>query len=225
MPTLEIAVTSLEDAINAEHGGAQSLEILRDLPNGGLTPDLKLVRAIRDAVQISINVIIRPHARDFFYTADEIETILHDVQRFKPIGLNSFVFGALTPTGDLDTALIRQFIEGAAPVPVTVHRALDVCRDPEAALESLIGMVPRILTAGPAATAWEGCETARRWVQRFGEHFEFVSSGGLTLAQLPEFIATVHPDIVHLGGAARMDDVVDVEKVRQLRAAIESESR
>lgn len=224
MPSLEIAVTSLQDAINAERGGAQSLELLRDLPNGGLTPDLELVRAIRDAVPIPINVIIRPHARDFVYTPDEIQVMLRDVEQLKPMAINSFVFGALTPIGNLDITLIQRFVEAAAPVPVTVHRALDVCRDPETALESLVGIVPRILTAGPAANAWEGREVVRGWVQRFGKHFKFVSSGGLTLAQLPEFIATVQPHIVHLGGAARTDDAVDVEKVQQLRTVIQPES-
>lgn len=223
MPTLEIAVTSLEDALQAERGGARSLEILRDLPSGGLTPSFKLARAIHDAVQIPLNVIIRPHARDFVYAANEIETMLRDVQQFKSIGLNSFVFGALKPDGELDIALIRRMVEAAAPTSVTVHRALDASRDPEAALESLIGVAPRVLTAGPAPTAWKGRQTVRGWVKRFGAHFEFVSSGGLTLAQLTEFVATVHPDIIHIGRAARTNDVVDPRKVQRLRAVIEPE--
>jgi copper homeostasis protein CutC len=42
-PKLEIAVTSLQDALNAVAGGADSVEISHDLAAGGLTPARPLV--------------------------------------------------------------------------------------------------------------------------------------------------------------------------------------
>jgi copper homeostasis protein len=221
MPTLEIAVTSVADALQAEQGGAHTLEIMQDLLNGGLTPPLELARAVRDAVHLPLNVIVRPHARDFVYTPDEADVMLRDIAQLKPLGINSIVIGALKSDGHLDQALMGQFVEGAQPLPLTLHRALDVCVEPEKALESLIGVVPRVLTAGPAPTAWEGRAAMRRWIALYGQHFRFVSSGGLTLEQLSEYVATVKADEYHLGGAARTNGKVDSAQVQQLREVIE----
>jgi len=220
MPRLETATTTLEDARHAQQGGADSIEIAQNLAAGGLTPPLDLVRQIQDAVNIEINVIVRPHARDFVYKPTEIDHILADTQAFAQIGINGIVFGALTVTGDLDTELVRIVNKAAAGVPITLHRALDECANPEQALSDLTGVVPRVLTSGPAANAWEGRAGLRQWVQRFGEHFQFVASGGLRLDHLAEYAAAVHAHEYHFGSAARSNNVVDVDKVKQLSTII-----
>jgi copper homeostasis protein len=56
---LEVIVTSLDDAMEAERGGATRLEVVRDLNRGGLTPPLGLVRGILAAVRIPIRVMLR----------------------------------------------------------------------------------------------------------------------------------------------------------------------
>lgn len=220
MPKLEIAVTSLEDALRSVEGGADSLEVLVDLPNGGLTPPTELVRAVLASVDIPANVIVRPHARDFRYSDAEIEQILRDAGTFAQLGAASIVFGAVTVNNQLDIALIGRVAERIAPTPVTVHRALDGSADPESALQSLIDIVPRILTSGPAPNAWEGRNATRQWVEQYGQHYEFVLSGGIRLDQLAELHAITRAPTYHLGGAARTGDMVDVAKVRRLREAL-----
>ena len=217
MPQLEIAAVTLADAIAAQDGGADSIEISRNLSVGGLTPDFDLVRRARDAVQIGIHVMIRPHARDFVYTEREIEQILDDTRRLTEIGVDGVVFGALTPEGYLDLELIAQVAQAAIPLPVTVHRALDEILDPEQALADLYEIAPRVLTAGPAPTAWDGRAALAQWVRDYGDRLRFVVSGGLTLAQMPEMLVTVPAHEYHFGSAARMGAAVDVAKVRALR--------
>ena len=98
MPKLEIAAANRSlMPLAAQDGGADSIEISRDLSVGGLTPDFDLVRRARDAVQIAIHVMIRPHARDFLYTEREIDLILDSARKLAQIGINGVVFGALTP--------------------------------------------------------------------------------------------------------------------------------
>ena len=220
MPQLEIAVLTLADALAAQDGGADSIEISRDLSIGGLTPDFDLVRRARDGAQIAIHVMIRPHARDFHYTPREIDAILDDARRLAQTGIDGVVFGALTPERRLDIGLIRQVAEAAAPLPVTVHRALDESAEPERALERLIGVVPRVLTAGPALNAWEGRAGLSQWVRAYGNRLRFVVSGGLKLEHLNEMLATVRAHAYHFGSAARSGDAVDVAKVRILRGLL-----
>lgn len=220
MVELEIAVITLEDARRAVEGGADSLELLRDLANGGLTPPADLVRAVLDEVEVPVNVIVRPHARSFQYDAAEVDEILRDAQAFAALGAASIVFGAVDVDGRVDTALVKRVAEAIAPTPVTLHRALDTSVEPEAALNALIGIVPRVLTSGPAPDAWQGREVTRQWVESYGQHFRFVLSGAIRLEQLVELAAITRAHCVHIGGASRSGDAVDVEKVKRLWDAL-----
>lgn len=225
VPALEIAAVSVEDAREAQAGGADSLELLRDLPRGGLTPPLELVRAARDAVTIPIHVMLRPHDKGFVYTRPEIDAMLAALETWKPVAIDGVVFGAQTADGRVDVALLREVTALAAPIPVTLHRALDFSVEPEQTLAALAGVVPRVLTAGPAPTAWEGRRVVRQWVAQFGTQFQFVSSGGLTLEQLTRFATEIGAAEAHVGGAARTQDAVDSLKVRALKAALNASIR
>lgn len=220
MPKLEIAITSLEDAVYAQKGGADSVEISYDLSVGGLTPSVELVRAVRDAVSTDIHVIVRPHARDFVYTPDEMSVILEQIENISQIGITGLVFGALRPDQTVDVELTQKVVDAAGHLPVTFHRALDESRDAEAGVRSLIGIVPRILTSGPAPTAWEGRDALRQWVQKYGQHFRFIAAGSLTAEQLAEFAAYVRAPGYHFGSAAKTESVVNIEKVKRLRGIL-----
>ncbi len=224
MTTLEIAVTTVEEAVSAAAGGAESIELSYDLAVGGLTPEHVVIQAVRDAVSIPVYVILRPHAESFMYTKEQVDEILTDIPVVQRIGVDGVVFGAVNATNAIDVLLMKQIVEAAKPLPVTLHRALDGSREPEKALESLVGIVPRMLTSGPAETAWAGRDGLKQWIEGFGEQYQFVSAGSLTREQLTDYIQWVKPDTVHLGSAARTNGLVDAEKVRQLKAIIEQNS-
>ena len=110
--------------------------------------------------------------------------------------------------------------QAAAPLPLTVHRALDESLEPEQALAGLIGIAPRVLTAGPAPTAWQGCAGLAQWVSAYGDRLRFVVSGGLKPEHIPEMRTTVKAHEYHFGAAARTGDAVDSAKVAHLRALL-----
>jgi copper homeostasis protein len=213
---LEVIATSLEDAIAAEQGGAHSVEVCIDLPADGLTPPLALVQAIRDRVQIAMNVMIRPHNNGFVYDATAIEGMLVTIADLKCLAIQTLVFGAHRADGTLDLALIQRIAAAADPIPLTVHRALERSSNPDAALPQLVGVAQRILTSGPAASAPEGCEGLRRWVTQFGEHFRFAAAGGIRLDNIRAIADATGVSECHVGSAARTNNRVDVDKVRQL---------
>src|SRR5690606_31753222 len=121
-----------EDTVQAERGGAHSIEISHDLSVGGLTPPIDLVRAARDALKIDVHVIVRPHARDFVYDTREFDLILEQTDTLVKAGVTGVVFGAQRADGTLDTDMIGRVAEAAGDLVVTLHRALDTCADPEA---------------------------------------------------------------------------------------------
>lgn len=57
--TLEVIACTLDDAKEAERGGAHRLEIISHFELGGLTPSIELVKTIRDAVSLPLRVMLR----------------------------------------------------------------------------------------------------------------------------------------------------------------------
>ncbi|XP_063374356.1 copper homeostasis protein cutC homolog [Cydia amplana] len=173
MVKLEVCIDSLESAINAIHGGADELEVCSSLAEGGLTPTVGLVKLILHMVQNigtvmpihhtcseckcteltakpSVNIMIRCRAgSDFCYTPLEVETMLLDLVKMKNMGVNRFVFGALTSEQEVDVDTCAKIIAKAKPLPVTFHRAFDMCKNTLVSLEKIVKLgFDRVLTSG-----------------------------------------------------------------------------
>ena len=61
-PLLEVIVQTLADAREAARGGADRLEVVRALEDGGLTPPLALVQEIAAEVSLPLRVMVRENA-------------------------------------------------------------------------------------------------------------------------------------------------------------------
>ena len=108
--------------------------------------------------------------------------MIDDIEYCKSIGVAGIVVGALTPAGAIDDAALRRLVTAAQPLPVTFHRAFDVCtEDPFDALEKIIDAgCTRLLTSGMAETAWDGRDLIARLVQRAGERLIILAGRGVT---------------------------------------------
>ena len=81
----------------------------------------------------------------------------------RELGAAGVVIGCLTDDGDVDEARTRALVAAARPLGVTFHRAFDMTRDADAALEALIRCgVDRVLTSGQRADALDGIPLLRR---------------------------------------------------------------
>jgi copper homeostasis protein len=147
---IEICANSAQSCVEAEKGGASRVELCAGIPEGGTTPSLGEIRTTMELTEhIDINVIIRPRGGDFLYTSAEVKSMLYDIEMAKSLKVHGVVFGCLTADGDIDCELLKKLRKAADPLPVTFHRAFDVCRDPFLALEQLIDAgCDRILTSG-----------------------------------------------------------------------------
>lgn len=165
---LEICANSATSCIEAEHGGAARVELCAGIPEGGTTPSYGEIRTALESCSLRVHVIIRPRGGDFLYSPEEIRSMLYDIALVRQVGAHGVVFGCLTPQGDIDTELLRRLVDAAKPdLSVTFHRAFDVCRNPQAALEQLIAAgCDRVLTSGQQPTARQGAPLIRELVHQ-----------------------------------------------------------
>ncbi len=179
-PVLEICVDSVESAVAAEAGGAQRIELCSALAEGGLTPSLGLIRAVRRRVALPVHVLIRPRPGDFVYTADELQVTRDDIEIAGEAGAEGVVLGLLTEEAEVDVEATRRLVQHARPMRVTFHRALDTVRDLERGLTDILQTgADRILSSGGARTALEGQETLARLVHLAGDRIAVMVGGSV----------------------------------------------
>jgi len=181
MITFEVCLQSPEDAVAAQTGGAQRVELCAALIEGGLTPSYGTILSCRKAVDIDIMVMIRPRGGDFLYSELELESMERDIEFCKSVGVTGVVFGLLLPDGQIDAKNTHKLCALARPLSVTFHRAFDVCKDPSLALEQLIDIgVDRVLTSGQKATVPEGLVTIKSLIDQSQGRIGILPGCGIT---------------------------------------------
>ena len=156
---LEICVDSLASARAAIAGGADRLELCTALSVGGLTPYIELLRQIRAESDIPIRCLMRPRGGDFLYTPEEIQMMANQITALKQAGANGFVIGCLDENGDLNKAAMYPLLYAASGCGLTLHRCIDVSRDPLQTYRDAASLdIDTVLTSGAAGNCLAGKE-------------------------------------------------------------------
>ena len=202
---IEACVDSVPSALAAEAGGAGRVELCDNLIEGGTTPSAGTVAECRARVGIPIFMMIRPRGGDFLYSDVEYEVMRRDIAHAKELGADGVVLGLLMRDGTVDVERTRPLVDAARPLAVTFHRAIDVARDPEEALDALVAMgVDRVLTSGQAATALEGAAVIAALVRRAGGRIVILPGGGVNEDNVRQVVAETGASEVHVRGTSPM---------------------
>lgn len=200
MAVLEICVDSVESAVAAEQGGAQRVELCSALAEGGVTPSLGLIRAVRSRIHIGLHVIIRPRAGDFLYSGDELAVMRDDIARAAECGADGVAIGLLTADGDVDVERTRELVELARPMEVTFHRAFDLTRDIGRALEDVILTgADRVLTSGAEPSAMQGRHRICDMVRAAGGRIRIMVGGSVRADNAREIAEATQAPEYHAG--------------------------
>ncbi|MFD5886354.1 copper homeostasis protein CutC [Streptomyces sp. NPDC060334] len=221
---LEVIALDAEDAMAAQAGGADRLELVTDMAADGLTPPRETFAAIRAAVDIPLRVMIR---RTDGFAAGPLDLLVDQARALRAEGAREFVLGFLNPDGSPDLAAVEAVVAELHGCPWTFHRAIDRAADRDhlrKALADLPGL-DTYLTAGSATGVDAGLPTLLAEAARGGEPgygARILVGGGLTLAHLP-VLREAGVDAFHIGGAARpsgWDRPVSPAAVAQWRTAL-----
>ncbi len=179
-PLIEICVEGVDGAVAAAAGGADRIELCASLMEGGITPSIGTLRATLAAVTVPVFAMVRPRGGDFLYSEREFASMLEDVALLRDAGAAGVVFGFLTADGRVDEPRTAALVARARPAGVTFHRAFDMAKDLDTALDALIRCgVDRVLTSGGEITATAGLPTLRRLQQRAAGRIVVMGCGAL----------------------------------------------
>ena len=198
---LEVCTDSVEASLTAFHAGADRLELCSSLIIGGTTPGVCLYKEVRKYCDMKIHVLIRPRFGDFCYTDYEFEVMKDEVRMFRGLGADGIVIGALKPDGSLNLKQMEEFIHLADGVPVTLHRAFDVCADPLRTLEEAgqIG-IKTILTSGQKNKCIDGMDLIQELVSKSEGGIDILVGGGVNADVIQRIHSVTKAAAYHMSG-------------------------
>ncbi|MGW9395723.1 copper homeostasis protein CutC [Streptomyces sp. NPDC055642] len=201
---LEVIALDVEDAVAAQAGGADRLELVTDMAADGLTPAAATVAGIRAAVDLPVRVMLR--LADGF-AAGSVERLVAAAGEMREAGAEEFVLGFLDADGGVDLAAVERVAGALEGCRWTFHRAIDRAAD-RAALRKQLADFPGLdtyLTAGAAEGVDAGLATLLAEAGRRGEpgyEQRLLVGGGLRLEHVAGLL-DAGIDAFHIGGAAR----------------------
>ena len=195
---LEVPVAAVEDALAAQAGGADRLELNAALALGGLTPSLGTLMDVKGAATLPVLVMVRPRPGGFAYSAADFRVMQRDTDLALQHGADGVVFGILTAEGHVDGERCRRLVRQVGERAAVFHRAFDVTPDPFAALEQLIDLgFRRVLSSGQEETAYNGAPLLAALIRRGAGRIEVLPAGGINRFTVTDVVARTGCDQVH----------------------------
>lgn len=217
---LEIIGMSVEDAIAIEKCGADRIELVSALTEGGLTPSFGLIESVVNKVKIPVNVMIRHHAKSFVYSDEDINIMIKDIEKVKEIGANGVVFGMLDEKNNIREEQLITLLEAAKGLDVTYHRAIDETNVVDSIkILSKYEYITNVLTSAGKGNIENNIEKIKEMKKNAGS-INILLGGGLNFENIDRIKNLTNNKDFHFGTAIRVDKnpfgEIDESKLRKL---------
>ncbi len=217
----ELCAFSTEACRIAARNGVTRVELCASPYEGGTTPSAAAIRAARRIEGLQLSVMIRPRGGDFLYTDEEFEQMLEEVRFARACGADCVVAGLLTPDGRIDEHRTAELVAEAGAMEMTFHRAFDMVRNQDEALEALIRCgCRRVLTSGGRNTAPEGIDGIRALVARSAGRIAIMAGSGVKPANVRSIAAT-GVDAVHFSARRMVESGMEFRNPKVSMGGIE----
>lgn len=212
---LECCVDSVESALAAAEGGADRLELCGALVIGGTSPSPGLFEEIRRYSNIPIRVLLRPRFGDFLYTEYEFAILKREAEMFKKMGAEGIVIGCLREDGSLHIPQMEELMAIAGEMKVTLHRAFDVCANPEQTYRQAAGLgIDTVLTSGQESSSLKGIGLLKQLcgLQKEIKGPHIMAGAGITPDVIKEFLEQTEISSYHLSAKKIIDSGMQYRK-------------
>lgn len=201
---LEVIVTSVEEALEAQAGGADRLELLANPEHAGLTPSLEVVRAVVEAVSLPVRVMLRHFPSMTLSGPAELTNLQQRAAEFAQFRVDGLVAGFVR-SGQIDEQALRKISATVPQTRLTFHRAFERVADPVRALTVLkqFPQVDRLLTAAGTGE-WQQRLTTLSDLQRVAApEIRIIFAAGKNTSRIADLRKLQILPEVHVGRAAR----------------------
>ena len=224
MKLLEVIVTSVDEARAAEQGGADRLELLRDLEVEGLTPVLTVVEDVLASVTIPVRTMVRESPSFSIRDDSELRELRRHAEEFSKLPIDGLVLGFIR-NGGIDTYALERALESGGGSRATFHRAIEAAANPRDAIGELThyAQIDRVLISGGTGP-WEARIAFLEELQRMaGARLRILTGGGVDEEALALLATSELLQEFHVGSAARDPSrQVSSARVSRLRKILDS---
>jgi len=201
---LEVIACSVADAIAAQQGGASRLEVVRELDRGGLTPSIELVRAIKEAVDVPLRVMVRESDGYAIAGEMEIERLCETASELSSLGVDGLVMGFLKRDA-IDLDVTSRVLARAPGLKATFHHAFEDAADQLHAVNQLkcLPQVDRILSSGGSGELEVRRLRLDAYERAAAPEVKIIAGGGIDMNAIGVLRRTTSIREFHVGRAAR----------------------
>lgn len=223
---LEIIGMTVEDAKMIEDCGADRIELVSALTEGGLTPSFGLIEKVVNSVKIPVNVMIRHHANSFTYSEEDINIMLKDIEIVNSIGANGIVLGLLDNKNKIDEVNLKRLIENDNSLDITFHKAIDETNPVESIkILNSYSKITNVLTSGGKGDIMNNLDTINKMINE-SKDIKVLLGGGLNFDNIEKIKESICYCDYHFGTAVRIDKdpfkKIDEKKLKELVSILNS---
>ncbi len=186
---LEVCAFHIASCVIAERAGAKRVELCDNPVEGGTTPSFGTIALAREKISIDLYPIIRPRAGNYFYSDEEFEIMLKDIDACKSLQCNGISIGIQKMNGEVDKKRFNKIVERAWPLGVTSNRVIDAAPEPYQALEDLIEVgCERVLTSGQKSAAPDAAEVLKKLVMQSAGRIIIMPGAGVKSSNIRQLM-------------------------------------
>lgn len=218
---VEIICTTVQEAIDAERAGADRLELVTGIKEGGLTPSIALISEVCNAVSIPVHVMIRPHSKSFIYNESEKRVMISDIKYVRGTNAAGIVIGSLTSNNVVDRNFLDEVVSIKGDLKIAYHRAIDSSVNYEKDIKYLLDTdIDVILTsAGKNSIVDAGNEFTDIVKLSYTKTVTILGGSGINLENAFDIVEKHGLRQIHIGSAAKYHrdnlNEIDVESLSE----------
>lgn len=185
-----------------------------------------MIREARTVFSGDLSVMIRPRPGDFFYSENELLSLLHQLDEAMKSDASGITFGCLTNEGGIAWDQVDRIIQHAgSDITLTFHRAIDQVIDPREAIKWLADRgVHRVLTSGGPGVARDHVEELAAYQQIAGPTLSIVAAGSVRPGDIAKMRSRGISSF-HSSASFRTDGQADPGLISELIDACEPDSK